>query len=69
VNDFLTTFLVEDHRRELLTEARADALAHEALAGRKPWWHRLVRRTTDAAPKPAATSLNGHMAASIISAR
>ena len=69
MNDFLTTILVEDHRRELLAEARAEALAHEALAGRKPWWHRLVRRTTDARPKPAATSVNGHMAASIISAR
>ena len=68
MNDFLTTILVEDHRRELLAEARAEALAHEALAGRKPWWHRLFR-PADGRPKRAATSVNGHTAASLISGR
>jgi hypothetical protein len=62
MNDFLTTALAEEHRRELLAEARAETLAHEALAGRKPWWHRLLRRSADSDPKRAATSVNGHMA-------
>ncbi len=44
MNEYLTTFLAEDHRRELLAEARADALAREALAGRPSWWHRLLHR-------------------------
>ena len=69
MNDFLTTILVEDHRRELLAEARAEALAHEALAGRKPWWHRLFGRPADGRPKRTATSVNGHMAASHTSGR
>ena len=41
MNEYLTTFLAEDHRSKLLAEARAEALAHEALAGRPSWWHRL----------------------------
>ena len=69
MNDFLTTVLVEEHRRELLEEARADALAREARAGRKPWWHRLFRRPADAPLQRAANSVNGHMAASLHSAR
>ena len=40
MNEYLTTFLAEDHRQELLAEARADALAREALAGRPSWWRR-----------------------------
>jgi hypothetical protein len=56
VNEYLTTFLAEDHRRELLAEARAEALAREALAGRPSWWRRLLRRSADAPPKRVATS-------------
>ena len=66
MNDFLITTLAEDHRRELLAEARAEALAHEALAGRKPRWHRLFRRPADGRPKRATTTWNGHMAANLI---
>ena len=69
MNDYLTTVLVEEHRRELLEEARAEALAHEALAGRKPWWQRLFRRPADARPQGTATVVNGHMAASLHAAR
>ena len=57
MNEYLTTFLAEDHRRELLAEARADALAREALAGRPSWWHRLFTRSAGAPPKRAATSV------------
>ena len=45
MNEYLTTFLAEDHRRELLAEARAEALAREARAGRPSWWHRLVHNS------------------------
>ena len=69
MNDFLITALAEDHRRELLTEARAEALAHEVLAGRKPWWQRLFGRTTDESAQSATAAVNGHMAAGLISAR
>jgi len=69
MNDFLITTLAEDHRRELLAEARSEALAREALAGRKPWWQRLFGRTTDASPPGAAAAVNGHLAAGLISAR
>jgi hypothetical protein len=68
MNDYLTTVLVEEHRRELLEEARAEALAHEALAGRKPWWQRLFRRPA-ARPQDTATVVNGQMAASLHAAR
>lgn len=69
MNDFLITALAEDHRRELLTEARAEALAREALAGHRPWWQRLFGRNADASSSPAAAAVNGHMAASLTSAR
>ena len=69
MNEYLTTVLVEEHRRELLAEARAEALAHEALAGRRRWWHRMSRRTTDDGAQRAVTTVNPHMAASLISAR
>ncbi len=48
MNEYLTTFLVEEHRRDLLAEARLEALAREARAGRPSWWHRLFARSTDA---------------------
>jgi hypothetical protein len=69
MNDFLITVLAEDHRRELLTEARAEALAREALAGRQPWWQRLFGRSSDTAAQRSTAAVNGHMAASLISTR
>jgi hypothetical protein len=69
MNDFLITVLAEDHRRELLAEARAEALAHEALAARRSWWYRLFHQTTEAPSQPAGTTVNNHMAAGLISAR
>ena len=56
MNEYLITVLAEDHRHELLAEARAEALAREATAGRPAWWHRLFRRSAGAPPKRAATS-------------
>ena len=58
MNEYLTTFLAEDHRRELLAEARAEALAREALAGRPSWWRRLFTRSAGASTEPTATSVN-----------
>ena len=69
MNDFLITALAEDHRRELLTEARAEALAHEALAGRRPWWQQLFGQSTATSSRSAAAAGNGHLTASPISAR
>lgn len=69
MNEYLTTFLAEDHRSKLLAEARAEALAHEALAGRPSWWHRLFTRSAGASTEPTATSVNHHMAASVMSSR
>ena len=68
MNDFLITVLAEDHRRELLAEAHNEALAHEALAGRQPWWHRLFGRTADEPAQRPGSTVNGHMAAGLISA-
>ena len=69
MHDYLTTVLIEHHRRQLLAEARAEALAREARAGRTPWWHRLFRRSPDARPQSAAASVNGHPAATPITTR
>ena len=63
MNEYMTTVLAEDHRRELLAEARAEALAREALAGRPSRWHRLLHHSADASPKQVATSGKGHTAA------
>ena len=52
MNEYLTTVLAEEHRRELLAEARAEALAREARAGRPSWWRRLFARSA-ATPDPA----------------
>ena len=41
MNEYLTTTLGEEHRNELLAEARANRLAREASAGRPTWWPRL----------------------------
>jgi len=66
VNEYLTTFLAEDHRQELLAEAAADALAREALAGRPSWWRRLFARSANTPTEGAATLVNSHMAASLM---
>jgi hypothetical protein len=54
VNEYLTNALSEDHRRELLAEAQAESLAHEAQADRPSWWQRLSHRADDA-PAESAT--------------
>jgi hypothetical protein len=69
VNEYLTTFLAEDHRQELLAEARADALAREALASRPSWWRRRFARSADTPTEGAATSVNSHMAATLMTSR
>ena len=69
MNEYLTTFLVEDHRRELLEEASLDTLAREARAGRPSWWHRLFTRSADAPTDRNAAAVNGHMAASVLTCR
>ena len=69
MHDYLTTVLIEHHRRQLLAEARAEGLAREALAGRKPWWHRLFRRFADARPESAPAPANGHPAATPVPTR
>jgi hypothetical protein len=45
MNEYLTTALGEDHRRELLAEASSNSLARQAMAGRPSWWSRLSART------------------------
>ena len=69
MNEYVMTVLLENHRRELLDEARNEALARQLRGGREPWWHRLVRRSADAPDQRAGTSLNGHMAAPLMNAR
>ena len=69
MNEYVMTVLLENHRRELLDEARNEALARQVRGGREPWWRRLVRRSADAPVERAGTTLNGHMAAPVISAR
>ena len=69
MNEYLTTFVAEEHRRDLLAEARADALAHEALADRPSWWRRLFTRSAGGSTEPTATSVNHHMAASVMTSR
>jgi hypothetical protein len=68
MNEYMTTFLAEDHRRELLAEARDEALARQFREGREPWWRRLSRRSADT-PVDRPTSLKGHMAAPVVSSR
>ena len=67
MNEYMTTFLAEDHRRELLAEAR-DELARQFGEGREPWWRRLGRRSADT-PVDRPTSLRAHMAAPVVSSR
>jgi len=69
VNEYLTTFLAEDHRRELMAEVRADALAREARAGRPSWWRRLLTRSAGTPSERCTTSVNGHRAASLTTTR
>jgi hypothetical protein len=69
MDEYVMTVLLEDHRRELLAEARNEALARQVLAGRKPWWRRLVRRSGDVPAEHAGTPLDAHMAAPVLNAR
>ena len=68
MNEYMTTFLAEDRRRELLAEARGEALARQFGEGREPWWRRLGRRSADT-PVDRPTSLRAHMAAPVVSSR
>lgn len=68
MNEYTTTFLAEDHRRELLAEARDEALARQFREGREPWWRRLGRRSADT-PVDRLTTLKAHMAAPVVSSR
>ena len=70
MNEYLASVLAQEHRRELLAEARADALAREVLAGRPSWWRRLSTRSAHTPTEGAATSVNRrHMAASLMTTR
>ena len=69
MHDYLATVLIEHHRRQLLAEARAEALAREARAGREPWWHRLFHRAADGRPASAAASVRGGKAATLVGTR
>ena len=58
MNEYLTTVLAEEHRQDLLAEARAEALAREALAGRPSWWRRVFARSDhDTHPHIEETSM------------
>ena len=69
MNEYLTTVLAEEHRRELLAEARAEALACEALAGRPSWWRRVFARSAATPTQRDGAAVNGHMAASLLTTR
>ena len=69
MNEYLTTVLAEEHRRELLAEARAEALAREVRAGRPSWWRRLFARSEATPTERNGSAVNGHMAASLLTTR
>ena len=69
MNEYLTTVLAEEHRRELLAEARAEALAREALARRPSWWRRVFARSVTTPTQRNGAAVNGHMAASLLTTR